>query len=141
MSFVMTADERESFLAGVHIGVLAIERDDRAPLAVPVWYGYEAGGELVIWMHRDSVKDRAIRKAGRLSFVVQSETPPYKYVTVEGPVIANDEPPTREQALVITRRYLPEEAAVSYVDNGLDAASVLVRIRPEKWLSNDQSKS
>ncbi|MGH3370994.1 MAG: hypothetical protein ACRDPR_13450 [Nocardioidaceae bacterium] len=30
MSFVMTPAEREDFLAGVHIGVLAVERDGRA---------------------------------------------------------------------------------------------------------------
>jgi nitroimidazol reductase NimA-like FMN-containing flavoprotein (pyridoxamine 5'-phosphate oxidase superfamily) len=54
-SFVMTASEREEFLSGVHVGVLAVERAGRAPLAVPVWYDYEPGGELLIWMARDTV--------------------------------------------------------------------------------------
>lgn len=27
MSFVMTVEERESFLAGVHVGVLSVARD------------------------------------------------------------------------------------------------------------------
>jgi hypothetical protein len=73
--------------------------------------------------------------------VAQDENPPYKYVTVEGPVIANDEPPTREQALRIAKRYWPEDQATAYVDSALGERSVLVRVRPEKWLSNDQSKS
>jgi hypothetical protein len=30
---------------------------------------------------------------------------------------------------------------VSYVDSALGEDSVLVRMRPEKWLSNDQSKA
>ncbi|MFI5562401.1 pyridoxamine 5'-phosphate oxidase family protein [Amycolatopsis japonica] len=140
-SFVMTAEEREAFLSEVHIGVLAVEREGRAPLAVPVWYDYEPGGELLIWMDGGSVKDKAIKKAGRLSLVAQSETLPYKYVTAEGPVIANDAPPTREQALKIAQRYLPEDEGTKYVDGALSNNSVLVRVRPEKWLSNDQGKA
>jgi PPOX class probable F420-dependent enzyme len=139
-SFVMTAEEREAFLSGVHVGVLAVERAGRAPLAVPVWYDYSPGGELLIWMERDTVKDRAITAAGRLSLAVQDENPPYKYVTVEGPVVANDQPPTREQALRIAGRYWPEAEAKAYVDSALGERSVLVRVRPEKWLSNDQGK-
>ncbi len=139
-SFVMTAEEREAFLTGVHIGVLAVERDGRAPLAVPVWYDYEPGGELLIWMDGGSVKDKTIRKAGRLSLAAQVETLPYKYVTVEGPVISNDGPPTREQALKIAQRYLGEAEGTKYVDGALSENSVLVRVLPEKWLSNDQGK-
>jgi hypothetical protein len=63
------------------------------------------------------------------------------YVTVEGPVMANDEPLTREQALRIAGRYWPQNQATAYVDSALGETSVLVRVRPEKWLSNDQSKS
>jgi PPOX class probable F420-dependent enzyme len=140
VSLVMTAEEREAFLAGVHVGVLAVERDGRAPLAVPVWYDYERGGDLLVWMDRGSVKDKAIRKAGRLSFAVQSENAPYKYVTVEGPVVANEKPPTREQALAIVGRYLPEEEVAAYVDGASGKDTVLVRVRPERWLSSDHGK-
>lgn len=140
MSFVMTEQERESFLAGVHIGVLAVARDERGPLAVPVWYRYEPGGEVEVWMERDSIKDKAIRRAGRLSLVAQSEELPYKYVSIEGPVLANDDPPTHAQALAIAGRYLPAEQAAEYVAGALSERSVLVRVRPQRWLSNDQGK-
>lgn len=141
MSFVMTAEERETFLSGVHIGVLAVERPDRAPLAVPVWYDYEPGGEILVWMERGTVKDKTIRAAGRFSLATQTEDWPYKYVTAEGPVVANDGPPTLEQALRIAGRYLPEEKAKKYVAGALGENSLLVRMRPEKWLSNDQNKA
>ncbi|ASO19792.1 PPOX class probable F420-dependent enzyme [Actinoalloteichus hoggarensis] len=141
MSFVMTIEEREAFLAGVHVGVLAVGRDGRAPLAVPVWYSYEPGGEVLIWMERGSVKDKAIRAAGRFSLAVQTETAPYKYVTAEGPLVANDEMPTREQADAIARRYLPADEVAGYVDAALNERTILVRMRPEKWLSNDQGKT
>jgi nitroimidazol reductase NimA-like FMN-containing flavoprotein (pyridoxamine 5'-phosphate oxidase superfamily) len=140
MSFVMTVPEREAFLAEVHIGVLAVARDGRGPLAVPVWYRYEPGGDVGIWMERRSLKYQAIEAAGRLSLVAQTETAPYKYVSVEGPVTSTDRP-TRDEALAIAARYWPESEAVAYVDTALGDDSVLVRVRPERWLSNDQSKS
>ncbi|EID55002.1 pyridoxamine 5'-phosphate oxidase family protein [Saccharomonospora xinjiangensis] len=143
MSTVMTEAEREAFLADRHVGVLAVSRDGRAPLAVPIWYGYEPGGDVLLWMDRDSMKDRAIRKAGRVSLVAQFEQFPYAYVSVEGPVVANDEPPTREEALAIAGRYLPQADAQAFVEANLrsDGSSILVRMRPERWLSQDQSKS
>jgi nitroimidazol reductase NimA-like FMN-containing flavoprotein (pyridoxamine 5'-phosphate oxidase superfamily) len=40
----MSEHERQEFLAGVHVGVISIERVDGPPLTVPIWYGYEPGG-------------------------------------------------------------------------------------------------
>lgn len=139
-SMVMSEQQREAFLAGVHVGVLAVARDGRGPLAVPVWYRYEPGGDVEVWMDRPSVKYRAIAAAGRFSLVVQSEEWPYQYVSVEGPVVGTDRP-TREQGVAIAGRYLDPATAESYVDSALGDDSVLVRLRPERWLSNDQSKA
>jgi nitroimidazol reductase NimA-like FMN-containing flavoprotein (pyridoxamine 5'-phosphate oxidase superfamily) len=141
MSLVMTTEERQQFLAGLHVGVVAVNRDGRAPLAVPIWYDYTPGGEVLIWTDRGSLKERLFREAGRFSICVQVETPPYKYVTAEGPVIALDGAPTEEQALGITGRYLPAEEALRWVKDNLGPSSVLVRMRPEKWLSTDYSKA
>ena len=62
MSMKMTAAEREAFLADLHVGVLSIAREGRAPLSAPIWYDYEPGGEprkfgylttriMTIWQH------------------------------------------------------------------------------------------
>ncbi|MCP2337698.1 pyridoxamine 5'-phosphate oxidase family protein [Actinomadura rupiterrae] len=140
MPAVMTVEEREAFLAEAHVGVLAVEREGRAPLAVPIWYDYEPGGQIVLWTGRDSVKGKAIRAAGRFSLAAQSEELPYKYVTVEGRVVSADEQPSREQALTIARRYLPGKVADVYVDGALTKESVLIRMLPERWLSSDLGK-
>ncbi|MFD2468322.1 MULTISPECIES: pyridoxamine 5'-phosphate oxidase family protein [Amycolatopsis] len=137
---VMTVDEREKFLAEKRVGVLSIGRDGAAPLAVPVWYDYEPGGELLIWMDRGSAKDRAIEASGKLSLTVQQETQPYKYVTVSGPVVDRSAAPTEEQALAIASRYAPEAEARKFVEGSLTENSVLVRVRTERWLSSDHSK-
>ena len=88
----MTAAEREEFLAGVHVGVLGVAVGTAGrTLAVPVWYSYQPGGLLTVLTGRRSRKAAAIRSASRFSLCVQDDSPPYRYVSVEGPVVSADE--------------------------------------------------
>ncbi|AFU00857.1 pyridoxamine 5'-phosphate oxidase family protein [Nocardia brasiliensis] len=135
----MTSDEREKFLAELHVGVIAIERADRAPLAVPIWYGYEPGGEVKIWTDNGSVKERLIRAAGRFSLTAQVEQPPYRYVTVEG-TVTSIERATVDDVLAIAVRYLGPDEGKAFAEQNLSESSLLVSLRPEKWLSTDYSK-
>ncbi len=141
MSFVMTARERAEFLAGAHVGAVAVDRPGRAPLATPVWYDYAPGGDVLIWTDRGTVKERLFREAGRFSLCAQDEKPPYRYVTAEGSVVEIDRAPTEEEALRITGRYLPADEAARWVEDNLGADALLVRMRPEKWLSADYGKA
>src|SRR5688572_12195220 len=84
----MTKQERERFLADLHVGIISIPEEGRGPLTVPIWYSYEPGGELRVVTARTSQKARLVQRAGRFSLCAQTETPPYKYVSVEGPVVA-----------------------------------------------------
>jgi PPOX class probable F420-dependent enzyme len=134
----MSNDDRERFLADLHVGVLAVERLDRAPLAVPVWYAYEPGGEVSIWTIEGSLKDKLIRAAGRFSFTVQNEEPPYKYVSVDGDVTfvgPADEAEVRKIAI----RYLGDEAGNKFADENSSPSSIVIRMQPKKWLSTDYS--
>ncbi|MDF2825125.1 MAG: pyridoxamine 5-phosphate oxidase [Mycobacterium sp.] len=135
----MTSSEREAFLADVHVGVIAVERPDRAPLAVPIWYGYEPGGEVLLWTDAGSVKEKLIRAAGRFAITAQVEQPPYRYVTAEGEVTAI-EPAAREVVEPIAQRYLGAEAGAEFTDQSLGSSSMVIRMRPRRWLSNDYSK-
>ena len=56
MSLKMTKEEREKFLADLHIGIISLARPDRAPLTVPIWYDYEPGGNLWIVTEPGSAK-------------------------------------------------------------------------------------
>ena len=41
----LSREEREAFLALPHIAVLSVaNHEGRAPLCMPVWYGYQPGG-------------------------------------------------------------------------------------------------
>src|SRR3954469_25916358 len=83
----LSVEERERFLAQPHIGALSVvERPDRAPLTVPIWYQYTPGGELWVLSAPDARKTRAIDAAGRFSLMVQRTEPTVRYVSVEGPV-------------------------------------------------------
>ncbi len=139
----MTEKERQEFLAEAHVGVLSVADGERPPHATPVWYAYEPGGDLTFFtgtQGRRSRKAGLVEGAGVVSLTVQREEFPYRYVTVEGTVVAVDRPPAAEQALAIARRYMPEEAAVGFVEAELGDPSgefVLFEIRPDRWLTFD----
>jgi len=135
----MTSDEREQYLAGVHVGVIAVERPDRAPLAVPIWYGYQPGGEVLLWTESDSVKHKLIRDAGRFAITVQDENPPYKYVTAEGDV-TGIAPAEDAQVRELAVRYLGQQAGGQFAEQNLTPTSVVIRMRPQRWLSTDYSR-
>src|SRR5262249_47151091 len=109
MSLIMTKLEREAFLADVHIGIISIAEEGKGPLTVPIWYAYYAAGDLRIMTGRESRKGRLLARAGRFSLCVQTETPPYKYVSVEGPIISTEAANTERDLRPLARRYLGKE--------------------------------
>lgn len=134
----MTTDEREKFLADVHVGVIAVERPDRAPFSVPIWYGYEPGGEVLLWTEESSLKHRLIKAAGRFSITAQDEAPPYRYVTAEGDVVGID-PAEEADVRAIAIRYLGDEEGNAFTDENHTQTTVVIRMRPKRWLSFDYS--
>lgn len=135
----MNSEERKQYLADLHVGVVAIERPDRAPLAVPIWYGYEPGGEVVLITDENSVKHRLIRDAGRFTLTVQDEQPPYRYVSVEGDV-TDIAKVTDGEYRQIAIRYLGDTAGDQFTDENFTPTSIAIRMRPTRWLSTDYSK-
>lgn len=143
----LSKNEREAFLAEARVGVLSVTTgDERPPLTAPTWYGYEPGGNLTFFTNTDgrtARKTDLIRQAGVLSLCVQQEEPPYRYVTIEGAVIGDDQPPPAERVLAVVRRYLPDEMAHGFVEAELgrpDSQLVLFTIRPDRWLTADFSE-
>jgi nitroimidazol reductase NimA-like FMN-containing flavoprotein (pyridoxamine 5'-phosphate oxidase superfamily) len=140
----MTRREREAFLADVHVGILSLAEDGRGPLAVPIWYGYEPGGELWVVTERSSRKGRLLERASRVSLCAQTETPPYKYVSVEGPIVGIETSDVEKHERPLAHRYLGRQAGDAYIaQTGGSTArtdNILVRVRPERWLCVDYSR-
>lgn len=134
----MTADEKQTFLADLHVGVLGINDPGKGPLTVPVWYDYEPGGQLWFLTGPTSRKGKLLAVGERISLCAQTETPPYQYVSVEGSVASIDEP--RDEGLPMAVRYLGEERGRAYTEAS-DGESVVVRMNCESWLGVDYSKS
>lgn len=135
----LTREEREEFLAEPHIAALAVAAEEgRAPLSVPIWYQYEPGGDVWILTGLDSRKHRLISAAGRFTLMVDRVEPTVRYASVEGPVV-DTVPFTVEQLREISARYLPAEKVEEYVEFSLKnhGEMVVIRMRPERWVSSD----
>jgi PPOX class probable F420-dependent enzyme len=138
----MTPEEREAFLADLHIGVLAIADGDGAPSAAPIWYLYEPGGEIEFSMSPTSRKAQLLEVGSRVTLVAQREEVPPGYVSVEGVVTSIGEPTTRAFLERLYARYLePAEAErrSAALPEG-ETGSVLLRVRPERWRTTDYRK-
>jgi nitroimidazol reductase NimA-like FMN-containing flavoprotein (pyridoxamine 5'-phosphate oxidase superfamily) len=142
VSLQMTRVEREAFLADVHVGVLSLPEPGRGPLTVPIWYAYDPGGELRIVTGRDSRKGRLLAGAERVSLCAQTEAPPYRYVSVEGPIAHVGPVDRARDVLPLAVRYLGPELGEQYLAATAAGAGdeILVRIRPERWLTVDYRK-
>jgi hypothetical protein len=137
----MTESERQEFLAGLHVGVLGLERADGPPLVLPVWYSYEPGGEVVVLTSGSSLKGRLAAAAGRGSLCAQQEALPYKYVSVEGPIEIDRLGADAAAAVApMAIRYLGEEMGTAYAAGGAAEDEIRIRIRPERWFSVDYGK-
>jgi len=135
----MTRAEREEFLADVHVGILSVDEPGRGPLSVPVWYLYEAGGEIIVVTRPEARKANLLRAGARVSFCVQTEALPPKYVTVQGAVASATPADVERDVKPVVRKYLGAEVGDSYVDNTRPNGTneIVVRIRPERWYSRD----
>src|SRR5262245_61328524 len=121
MSLVMTRQEREAFLADVHVGVISIADEDRGPLTVTMWYAYEPGGGLRGVPGKGSRKGRLLASAGRLSLCAQAEAPPYQYVGVEGPIVATEVADLERDLRPLAHRYLGRDMGDRYIEQTRDA--------------------
>jgi nitroimidazol reductase NimA-like FMN-containing flavoprotein (pyridoxamine 5'-phosphate oxidase superfamily) len=144
MSLLMTKEERQTFLADVHIGIIAIADMGRGPLTVPIWYAYDVGGDLRIVTGRESRKGRLLAVAGRFSLCVQTEKPPYRYVSVEGPIVSTETADIERDLRPLARRYLGQDKGDRYIEETRDLPThqdqLLIRMRPQRWLTADYSK-
>ncbi|WP_432845631.1 pyridoxamine 5'-phosphate oxidase family protein [Amycolatopsis sp. CA-161197] len=136
---VLTVEMREQFLAEPHVGALSVvERPDRAPLVVPIWYQYTPGGELWIRTPPDTRKARAIAATGRFTLMAQRISPTVRYVSVEGPVTGTG-PSSDGQTREMVSRYLPPEKVTPFLDFERThiGEHIVISMRPQHWFSSD----
>jgi nitroimidazol reductase NimA-like FMN-containing flavoprotein (pyridoxamine 5'-phosphate oxidase superfamily) len=141
MSMAMSKEERETFLADLHVGVISIEQESRPPLTVPIWYDYSP--DIGLWVITDagSAKGQALQKAGRYSLVAQTEEPPaYQYVSVEGPIVEERSADLERDLRPMARRYFGEELGDTYVAGNTSGDGHVFLMRPDRWRTVDYRK-
>jgi nitroimidazol reductase NimA-like FMN-containing flavoprotein (pyridoxamine 5'-phosphate oxidase superfamily) len=131
----MNKSQREAFLADLHVGSVAVARDGEPPLAAPVWYSYEPGRDVVFVFESSSEKIKLFQAARQASLCVQNEAMPYKYVTVEGPVVVGDTDNDVQRSLA--HRYLGPEIGDLYLTAIADTVSRVARLTPTRWRTVD----
>ena len=143
MTTTMNETRRKEFLEDVHVGVVSIPEPGRGPLAAPIWYDYKRGGELWFLTEKQSRKGCLLSESSRISLCAQDERPPYRYVTIEGPVVSIEPADLERDVRPMARRYLGIEGGDRYTETegapSIDD-TVLVKVRPERWLSADYSE-
>ena len=140
MSLAMSREEREAFLAALHVGVVSMNRENFGPLSAPIWYAFE-NGEISFAIGETSRKSALMNVGERISLVVQTEAAPYQYVSVEGPIESRTAADLDRDIRPLAIRYLGEQAGNQYADATGDSGQLLVKMKPEKWLSVDYRKA
>ncbi|GAA2835595.1 pyridoxamine 5'-phosphate oxidase family protein [Kribbella solani] len=139
----LSRSERDAFLSDVRVGVLSVASNDpdRAPVSAPIWYTYSPETGISVMMNRTSRKGVAIDAAKRFSLVVQSESLPYRYVTVEGPVVEIRGTEGITDVLPLAIRYLGEEQGTAYAKGWYEAGAAetdfVYTMKPTKWNTAD----
>jgi hypothetical protein len=130
----MSVEERETFLGEARVGILAVDEPGRGPLAVPIWYRY-LDGVIELGIDGRSLKARLLRSAGRATLTVQDEQPPYRYVSVEGPIEFVDRV---RDVPEVAARYLGVELGDWYAArNPATPNTVVVVLTPAHWRTQD----
>jgi PPOX class probable F420-dependent enzyme len=129
----MTEDRRRAFLMeGTRTGILATVRSDGRPHAAPVWFVLD-GDDMIFTTGTDTVKARNLRRTGRALMVVDESSPPFDFVTAEGPVeISEDLDEMLHWATALGGRYMGADRAEAFGRRNAVVGELLVRLRPEK---------
>lgn len=136
----MNRNEREAFLAQAHVGVISIADPARGVVAVPIWYDYDP--TVGVWVITDprSIKGKALHAAGRYAMTVQVSTFPYRYVSVEGPIIEERDTSKERDLRPMAIRYNGKEDGDAYADSYPENIGHVYVMRPERWLTQDLTK-
>src|SRR5438067_12708535 len=79
----MKKEEIETLLSQANIAVVAVTAPDGGPHAVPTWYEYR-DGEIVFHTDKTAFKFRCLEHDNRITFCIDTKTPPYKAVILKG---------------------------------------------------------
>jgi nitroimidazol reductase NimA-like FMN-containing flavoprotein (pyridoxamine 5'-phosphate oxidase superfamily) len=143
MARAMSVEGREAFLSGLHVGLVSLDAPPRAPQVTPMWYAYVPGGDVRILAPQVGPFSERLRRAQRATLCAQDEFPPYRYVTVEGPLVAVVPADRERDFRPLVERYLPHMWIEDYLrrmwpeTEPSNGRMLMAQLKPETWESVD----
>jgi PPOX class probable F420-dependent enzyme len=107
---------------------LATVSVDGRPQVTPVWFDTD-GDDIRINTARGRVKDRNLRRDGRVALSVMDPDQPYRYVQVQGRVVEVTEQGADAHIDALAKKYLGVDV---YPNRRPGEVRVIFRIRPER---------
>jgi len=107
---------------------LATLMPDGSPQVTPVWFDFD-GTHLRINSAKGRVKDRNMRREGRIAVAIQDPDNPYRYLAVRGRVEEITERGADAHIDALAKKYLGQDR---YPHRQAGEVRVTYRIRPER---------
>jgi PPOX class probable F420-dependent enzyme len=128
---------REFLLEGTRTGHLATTRKDGSAHVAPIWFTLD-GDDVIFMTGSDTVKGRTLARDPRAALSVDEPAPPYAFVTIAGRCeLSDDLDELYRWALQISHRYMGADQAEAFARRNAVQGELLVRLRPERVVAED----
>ena len=129
------AERRRFMMEGTRTGKLATVRSDGRPHVAPIWFVLD-DDDAMLMTGAGTVKGRNLRRDPRASLVVDDERPPFSYVRVDGTAeLSANLDEMLPWSIAIAGRYMGPDLAEQYGRRNAVEGELLVRIRPDRIVS------
>ena len=108
---------------------LATLNPDGSPQVTPVWVDWDGGNRIFVNTARGRVKDRNLRRDGRVALEIADPANPYRYLAVQGRVTNITEDGADAHIDKMAKKYMGKD---KYPGRAPGEVRVLVTITPEK---------
>lgn len=120
-------------LMGPNLARLAYVTPSGRPRVVPIWFGHH-NGDLIMVTGPKAAKLRSLEKNGSVAVTIDSSSPPYKVLLIDGDATLEPVEGMAPEYRPIVERYLGV-AAEAYLQQLLPRVKrqVRIRIKPRSW--------
>ena len=137
MQDMTDAEYRRFMMGSPRTAALATVRADGRPHVAPIWFALD-GDAVVFSTWHESVKAKNLLRDGRVSVMVDDETPPFSFVVIEGVASVEQSPDPAESlkwATLIGGRYMGADQADQYGQRNSVEGEYLIRVTPTKVIA------
>lgn len=112
---------------------LATNMRDGRPQVTPVWIDFD-GAHILVNSATGRVKDKNLRRDGRVALSILDPDNPYRYISILGEVVEVTQTGANEHIDKLAKKYLGQD---KYPYHQQGEARVIYKIRPDKVSTHD----